>query len=133
MENINIVLVDSEITITQLLEKIILSHIDLKGKFNEDSIKSFLNGGEAFKSFNNGYKPNILVTDIKMNGISGSELAMRSLILYPDLQVVGMSGYEISSLGKAGEYFTKNNFPLLQKPFEIEEVKTLFEKFYNEL
>lgn len=49
-------------------------------------------GGEAL-SLLHDFKPDILLTDIRMPGISGIELAEDMLTIYPDLRIVFISAY----------------------------------------
>jgi CheY-like chemotaxis protein len=60
-----------------------------------------------------------LLTDLRMPGGGGLELAERALALHPALHVVVMSG------SSRGEAQVPSRFPLLLKPFEMADVLTL--------
>ena len=62
-----------------------------------------------------GVKPQLLVTDVLMPGLSGPNLAARLTTLNPDLRVLYMSGYTDDAMPVKGNYW--GGVPLLQKPF----------------
>jgi len=61
----------------------------------------------------------LLVTDVIMPHIRGSEVARRLLASRPDMQVIFMSGYTEGQLGSAPEEGDGAKATLLQKPFEL--------------
>jgi signal transduction histidine kinase len=60
-------------------------------------------------------KPNLLVTDVVMPGLSGPNLAARLLQENPRLKVLYMSGYTDDATAVHGAFW--GGVPLLQKPF----------------
>jgi len=71
-----------------------------------------MTGAEALQIFNeNAGSIDLLLTDVLMPGMNGSELADKLAALDPQLRIVFMSGYSADSLpGNQARYF-------LQKPF----------------
>jgi FixJ family two-component response regulator len=55
----------------------------------------------------------VLITDIQMPGLKGSELAARARQFRPELPVILLSGRETNSRG----------FPLLRKPFDQSDLR----------
>jgi two-component system, cell cycle sensor histidine kinase and response regulator CckA len=62
-----------------------------------------------------GIKPNLLLTDVVMPGVSGPNLAARLLQFNPELRVLYMSGYTDDASNVHGNFWA--GVPLLQKPF----------------
>jgi CheY-like chemotaxis protein len=62
-----------------------------------------------------GIKPQLLLTDVVMPGLSGPNLAARLLQLNPGLRVLYMSGYTDDAGAVNGNFWA--GVPLLQKPF----------------
>jgi CheY-like chemotaxis protein len=60
-------------------------------------------------------KPDLLVTDVVMPGLSGPNLAARLLHQHPKLRVLYMSGYTDDAATVHGAFW--GDIPLLQKPF----------------
>jgi two-component system, cell cycle sensor histidine kinase and response regulator CckA len=66
-------------------------------------------------SMTSGIRPDLLVTDVVMPGISGPNLAARLLQKSPQLRVLYMSGYTDDATAVHGNFW--GGVPLLQKPF----------------
>ncbi|MGH9371752.1 MAG: ATP-binding protein, partial [Vicinamibacterales bacterium] len=62
-----------------------------------------------------GARPQLLLTDVVMPGLSGPNLAARLLQQNPRLRVLYMSGYSSDAAAAHGTFF--GGVPLLQKPF----------------
>ena len=74
------------------------------------------NAEEAIEwSRSSGVKPDILVTDVIMPGLSGPNLAARLMSESPQLRVLYMSGFTDDAMPARGKYW--GGVPLLQKPF----------------
>ena len=72
------------------------------------------NGDEALASLD-GHDFDVLITDIKLPGLAGDELAVRAIARQPGLRVVFASGYEV--LPKKGAREELSRAVLLQKPY----------------
>src|SRR5687768_6745140 len=66
-------------------------------------------------SATSGVRPQLLVTDVVMPGLSGPNLAARLLQHNPRLRVLYMSGYTDDATAVHGDFW--GGIPLLQKPF----------------
>ena len=66
-------------------------------------------------SLSSGIRPQLLVTDVVMPGLSGPNLAARLLQQNPRLRVLYMSGYTDDATAVHGDFWA--GIPLLQKPF----------------
>jgi DNA-binding response OmpR family regulator len=58
---------------------------------------------------------NLLITDIKMPGIDGFELARQAKVMRPHMHVIYVSGYSTDSAKNVGPIYG----PLLQKPIRM--------------
>jgi CheY-like chemotaxis protein len=73
-------------------------------------------GKEALDLLNSGFKPDLLVTDYAMPGMSGAELVNRVRSMFPDMPVVMVTGYaELADEVATG-------YPRLSKPFRLMEL-----------
>ena len=63
----------------------------------------------------------VVLTDISMPGLSGSELLQRARELYPDTPVIIMSG--LSDQEQAYSLINRGAFDYLLKPFRLEVVE----------
>ncbi len=68
-------------------------------------------------------QPDVLVTDIRMSGASGLELARAARELYPKLPVIVMTAH--SDLGSAVSAYESGAFEYLPKPFDIDKAVEL--------
>ena len=66
-------------------------------------------------------RPDLLVVDVVMPGLSGPMLVDHLLELKPDLKVLFMSGYPGSRVVQ--RYVLDRGFQLLAKPFTIEDLR----------
>ncbi len=71
-----------------------------------------------------GYPDNIdlLITDIMMPEMSGRDLAKSIYNMYPDIQILYMSGYTANMIARDGEF--DNNMKFIQKPFTKNQLST---------
>src|ERR1700732_366121 len=70
-------------------------------------------GTDALETIAKDQTIDILIADINMPGLEGSELAERARNFRPELQVILISGRETNSRG----------FPLLRKPFARSDLR----------
>ena len=78
------------------------------------------NGEEALACFERRGPFDLLLTDVVMPHMKGTELARRLLEQQPRLRVVYMSGYNEESF--LGRRIGEGDFPLIQKPFSTQEL-----------
>jgi CheY-like chemotaxis protein len=85
-------------------------------------VDSFTDPAEALDRFRkNPQLYSLILTDIKMPGMSGSELANRARKIRPDIKVIVMTAFEVDEdLKKALPAIEENGF--LQKPFHTADV-----------
>lgn len=69
---------------------------------------------------------NIVVTDIRMDEISGTEILELVVKKAPDTKVIMITGY--ATLEVARESLTKGAFDFIAKPFKIKEIRKAIEK-----
>ena len=79
---------------------------------------SFDNGEELLQRLRNG-APDVIISDIRMPGISGLELLSAVKSSHPGLPVIIMTAY--SDLDSAVMSYSRGAFEYLPKPFDIED------------
>lgn len=67
------------------------------------------------------YPFDIVVTDLKMNGMDGMEVLKRVKDINPEAKVVIITGY--AQLDTASEAFRRGVFDFIAKPFRLDELK----------
>ncbi len=80
----------------------------------EDAME-FLSSSEALE-----WRPDILLTDAILSGMSGKQLADRAREIIPEIKVVFMSGYASDKLADRG--IVEDDSMLIRKPFSIFEL-----------
>ncbi|OGL47075.1 MAG: histidine kinase [Candidatus Schekmanbacteria bacterium RBG_16_38_10] len=73
----------------------------------------------------------IIVTDLKMDGIDGMKILEIARKKNPDTKVIIITGF--SKMETAAEAFNKGAFDFIVKPFKIEELKQVIQKAEIEL
>ena len=68
-------------------------------------------------------QPDVLITDIRMSGASGLQLARSAREIYPRLPVIVMTAH--TDLGSAVSAFASGAFEYLAKPFDIDQAVEL--------
>jgi CheY-like chemotaxis protein len=77
-------------------------------------------GNEALKIIETDPSIDILLTDIKMPGIHGFELARRAKAIRNDIKVIYVTGHTSLIPNRTGETFG----PIVRKPFRFQELAT---------
>jgi two-component system nitrogen regulation response regulator GlnG len=112
MSNPNVVwVVDDDKSIRWVIEKALAKALI--------TTQSFTNAQDLLEALKNDL-PDVLITDIRMPGMSGFDLLDRVKTHYPDLPVIVMTAH--SDLDSAVSAFHGGAFEYLPKPFDINEV-----------
>jgi two-component system cell cycle sensor histidine kinase/response regulator CckA len=90
------------------------------------------NGAEkAIRAFDAApRKPDLLLTDVVMPGMSGPMLAEKLKEKYPALRVVFMSGYDHSHVVR--RYVIQQGYHLIPKPFALGDLKSAIQTALQE-
>lgn len=67
-------------------------------------------------------RPDLLLTDVVMPGMSGPMLVDHLLALQPDLRVLFMSGYDDRQVVQ--RYVVERGFHLITKPFTVKSLRS---------
>jgi two-component system cell cycle sensor histidine kinase/response regulator CckA len=67
----------------------------------------------------------LILSDVVMPRMNGTELAGRVLAAYPDLRIILMSAYSLAGLTPVG--FRGAIVPVLQKPFDPDHLRQILE------
>ena len=86
------------------------------------TVRTFATGNELLSALDTE-QPRVLVSDVKMPGMSGHELITEIHRQYPDLPVVMMTAH--SDLDSAVSAFQRGAFDYLAKPFDIDDMVAL--------
>ncbi|MEW6220557.1 MAG: response regulator, partial [Thermodesulfobacteriota bacterium] len=73
----------------------------------------------------------VVVTDLKMDGLDGLELLRRIRALYPAIRVIIITGYASPETAEAA--FREGVFEFLAKPFRLDELKQAVARALAEL
>ncbi|MGI6776807.1 MAG: response regulator transcription factor [Acetivibrionales bacterium] len=122
---IKILLVDDEELIRRGL-KTIIHRLDRNFRI----VCEAADGNEAIKLINS-YSPDIVISDIRMPGKDGLDLAKEIYEKYPQIVTVVLSGYDDFNYAKQAIKYKV--FEYLLKPVETEELAVLLDKLYGEV
>jgi len=114
MNNRTILIVDDEAEILRVLERG-LTH---EG-FHVITLRSADAAIQAFTAMSP--RPDLLIADVVMPGMSGPMLAERLRTIEPGLRVLFMSGYDSTNVVR--RYVVERGFSLIAKPFTVAELK----------
>jgi nitrogen-specific signal transduction histidine kinase/ActR/RegA family two-component response regulator len=93
-------------------------------------VKVTANGGEAVIAVEEeGMRPDLLITDVVMPGMSGVVLAERLRKSQPDLRTLFMSGYTDNAIVHHG--VLDAGTPFLQKPFSVADLASKIEELLS--
>ncbi len=68
----------------------------------------------------------IVITDLKMEGVDGMEFLTRVKEKYPETEVIVITGF--ATMATAKESFNKGVFDFLAKPFKLGEITEVIKK-----
>jgi len=86
-------------------------------------------GTEALQKIEKG-NFDVLITDIKMPGLSGIELLEKVKEEYPDIEVIIITGF--GSIGSAVDAMKKGAFDYITKPFDLDELTIKVKKIMDQ-
>ena len=93
-------------------------------------VRSFANPRELLAALDEGDEPQVLVSDIRMPGMSGTELLGKVKARLPGLPVIVMTAY--SDLDSAVSSFQGGAFEYLPKPFDLTKAVELIRRALDE-
>ncbi len=82
--------------------------------------------GEEALNLLESHEADVVLTDLRMPGLTGVQLCARILLAHPDLPVVVMTGY--GTLDAAVDAMRAGAWDFLRKPFETEELEVSIER-----
>ncbi len=82
-------------------------------------VETFTSSADALKRVRER-KFNIVVTDLKMEGMDGMQFLTEVKALYPDTEVIVITGF--ATMATAKESFNQGVFDFLAKPFKLGEI-----------
>ncbi|MDR2366152.1 MAG: sigma 54-interacting transcriptional regulator, partial [Zoogloeaceae bacterium] len=91
---------------------------------------SFASADETFAALEAGEKPQVIISDIRMPGISGLELLKQVKARHPQTPVIIMTAY--SDLESAVAAFQGGAFEYLPKPFDVDQALELIRRAIDE-
>lgn len=68
----------------------------------------------------------IVITDLKMEGVDGMEFLTEVKNIWPDTEVIVITGF--ATMDTAKESFQKGIFDFLAKPFKLSEINEVIER-----
>jgi two-component system, cell cycle sensor histidine kinase and response regulator CckA len=74
-------------------------------------------------------RPDVVLTDVVMPGISGPMLADRLLSVDPGVRIVFMSGYDDRQVVR--RYVVERGYQLVAKPFDLKALQKVIESAVN--
>lgn len=120
-----VIIVDDELTFCRGLEKYI-------GKFfHELSVAETFNKGEQAIEYIRSNEVDIVLSDIKMLGVSGLDLAKMIYEEYPHIQVILISGYSNFDYAKQAIQYKVADY--LTKPINFQELKMRLDETIKKL
>jgi CheY-like chemotaxis protein len=115
-ENVRTILVvDDEPDVLRLIESILSD-----GGYRVIPARDAAKAIQAFEKMPE--KPDLLLTDVVMPGMSGPMLVDHLLTLQPDLRVLFMSGYDDRQVVQ--RYVVERGFRLITKPFTVKSLRS---------
>ncbi|NHN33715.1 response regulator [Paenibacillus agricola] len=119
----NLLIVDDEKQIREGIKKYIT-----KKNFKFKQISTAKDATEALQ-ISTHFRPDLLITDIAMPKIDGIELATRMKVLFPDVKIVMITGFqEIDFMKRA---FKLSVIDYLLKPIDLNELNPVLERIVS--
>lgn len=88
-------------------------------------VEAFTRSADALQRI--GERPfNIVVTDLKMEGVDGMQFLTEVKEKYPETEVIVITGF--ATMATAKESFNKGVFDFLAKPFKLGEIAEVIAK-----
>jgi ATP-dependent Lon protease len=81
------------------------------------------NGAEALEKLEQAADFDIVLTDLKMEKVSGIDVLEKTKVKYPDTKVIMITAY--ASIDSAIEAMKKGAFHYIAKPFKLDEVRSV--------
>jgi len=106
----------------ELIARENLDHVLLKEGYQTVAVES---GQAAFKELERE-EFDLVLTDLRMQQVDGLQVLERTKELYPDTEVIMITGY--ATVSSAVEAMQKGAYHYLPKPYKIEEVRILVRK-----
>ena len=97
-------------------------------QFTAHESKCVFNGEDALKIIGEE-KFDLLITDIKMPGITGLELLTKVRTMHPDTGVIIMTGYHLPEIQQIAQ--SRGAIHYIEKPFEMTEIEMIAEEFFD--
>ena len=113
-----VLVVDDEPNVLQLVESILA-----EAGYGVIGASSAANAIKAFDKM--AHRPDLLLTDVVMPGMSGPMLVDQLLAKQPGLKVLFMSGYDDRQVVQ--RYVVEKGFRLLAKPFSLNGLRSAVE------
>jgi len=110
-------------------EDITLKHLVAVLKSEGYEASGTQNGQDALRMIEGEYF-DLLITDIKMPGMSGLELLSIVKSKYPDIEVIIITGF--GTIGSAVEAIKKGAIDYITKPFDLDELIIRVKKIYEQ-
>ena len=88
-------------------------------------VEAFTRSADALKRIGER-RFNIVVTDLKMEGVDGMQFLTEVKEKYPETEVIVITGF--ATMATAKESFTKGVFDFLAKPFKLGEIAEVIAK-----
>ena len=95
------------------------------------SVTAFTNSAEALEAFKSEPKGfDLVITDMTMPGLTGKELSLELLKLYPSIPIILCTGYSSSISKEDADKIGIREFCM--KPFDISQLANTVRKVLNE-
>jgi two-component system, NtrC family, response regulator AtoC len=121
LENVKVLVIDDEDYMREIIRKALGS-----AGFG---VEEAANGDEALKMMRQ-YPYDVIITDLRLPGVTGEKLLQEALTIFPETIVIIMTGY--GSVQTAVDAIRKGAYDYLPKPFQLDEMVMRVEKGLQE-